>query len=122
MNFEGKNKNLKALSGQIVQKLESEGYKTQLNTPSDGIIIQATKAGLPRDLIAADRAFTIAISGKPNSFSIKIGIGKLLQNLGVTAIETVALSGLFLAIDVPEMLWTKHVENGLAKEITDVVG
>jgi hypothetical protein len=32
------------------------------------------------------------------------------------------LSVLFLAIDVPEMLWTTHVENGLAKEIQQIVG
>lgn len=32
------------------------------------------------------------------------------------------LSALFLAVDVPEMLWTTHVENGLAKEITKIVG
>jgi hypothetical protein len=120
MNFQGKNKNLQQFSDQVVQKLQADGYKTQVNTPPDGIVIQATKAGLPRDLIAADRAFTIAISGKPDNFSVKIGIGKLIQNLGVTAVETIALSGLFLAVDVPEMLWTKHVEDGIAKEISDI--
>ena len=45
-----------------------------------------------------------------------------MQNLAVAATETLLLSGLFLAVDDPEMLWTKHVENGLAKEITDIVG
>jgi hypothetical protein len=29
---------------------------------------------------------------------------------------------LFLAVDVPEMLWTVHVENTIAKKITQIVG
>lgn len=37
------------------------------------------------------------------------------------AIETLFISTLFLAIDVPEMLWTQHIENGIAKEITQLV-
>jgi hypothetical protein len=32
------------------------------------------------------------------------------------------LSALFLAVDVPEMLWTRHVENEIVKEITQMVG
>ncbi len=122
INFDGKNQNLKILSGEIVQKLQSQGYTTHLNNPTDGFVIQASKTGLPRDLIAADRVFSILISGKPNDFSVRIGIGKLVQNLGVTAIEAVALSELFLAVDVPEMLWTKHVEDGIAKDIIGIVG
>jgi hypothetical protein len=122
INFDGKNQNLKTLSGEIVQKLQSQGYTTYLNNPTDGFVIQASKTGLPRDLIAADRVFSILISGKPNDFSVRIGIGKLVQNLGVTAIEAVALSELFLAVDVPEMLWTKHVEDGIAKDIIGIVG
>ena len=51
-----------------------------------------------------------------------IGIGKWVQNLAVTAAETILLSGLFLVVDVPEMLWTTHVEGGIAKQITQIVG
>ncbi len=29
---------------------------------------------------------------------------------------------LFLAVDVPEMLWTRHVEGEIVKEITRIVG
>ncbi|HKM77472.1 MAG TPA: hypothetical protein VJZ03_00215, partial [Candidatus Bathyarchaeia archaeon] len=84
-------------------------------------IIQAQKSGILRDIITADRAFTIMIAGQPNDFSTHIGIGKLIQNLAVAAVETVLLSALFLAVDVPEMLWTRHVENELAREITYLV-
>jgi hypothetical protein len=121
MRFQGKNKDLDQLSQQIVQQLESEGYKTQSSTVPLGIVVQAQKAGILRDIITADRAFTILITGQPNDFSIHIGIGKWIQNLAVAAAETIFLSLLFLAIDVPEMLWTRHVENVIANEITQIV-
>jgi hypothetical protein len=53
---------------------------------------------------------------------VHIGIGKLVQNLAVAAVETLLLSALFLAVDVPEMLWTRHVENELLKQITNNIG
>lgn len=85
-------------------------------------MIQAQKAGILRDIITADRAFTVTISGQPNDFAVHIGIGKWIQNLAVAAVETLLLSVLFLAVDVPEMLWTVHVENKIAKDITQMVG
>lgn len=106
----------------IVQQLNAEGYKTQYATPPLGRVIQAQKAGILRDVIAADRAFTIMLTGEPNDFTVHIGIGKWIQNLAVAAAEAILLSALFLAVDVPEMLWTRHVEGGLAKEITTLVG
>jgi len=42
--------------------------------------------------------------------------------LAVAAVEVILLSWLFLTVDVPEMLWTQHVERGIAKEITQIVG
>ena len=94
----------------------------QTRTAPLGNIIQAQKAGILRDIIAADRAFTILVSGQPDDFTIHIGIGKWVQNIAVAAVEILLLSTLFLAVDVPEMLWTTHVENGLVKEITMIVG
>jgi hypothetical protein len=85
-------------------------------------VIQAQKAGILRDIITADRAFTITISGQPNDFAVHVGIGKWIQNLAVAAVETLLLSVLFLAVDVPEMLWTRHVENEIIKEINRIVG
>jgi hypothetical protein len=40
----------------------------------------------------------------------------------VAAAETILLTWLFLAVDVPEMLWTRHVEGEIAKKITEIVG
>jgi hypothetical protein len=122
LHFEGRNRNLAELGQQIAQKLQREGYKVQSKSDPAGTVIQATKAGILRDIITADRAFSILISGSPNDFTIRVGIGKLVQNLAVTAVEAILVSGLFLAVDVPEMLWTTHVEKGVIKEINEVVG
>jgi hypothetical protein len=122
LRFQGKNKNLDQLSEQIEQQLKSEGYKTQSTTAPIGHVIQAQKAGILRGIIDANRAFTIVVAGEPNDFSVHIGIGKWIQNITVAAAEAILLSVLFLAVDVPEMLWTVHVENGIAKQITQLVG
>lgn len=117
LRFQGKSKDLGQLSQQISQQLQMEGYKVQTRTAPLGNIIQAQKAGILRDIVLADRAFTILISGQPDDFTIHIGIGKWIQNITVAAVEVLLLSTLFLAVDVPEALWTLHVENGLANQI-----
>jgi len=122
MRFQNKNRDLDQLASQIESQLKSEGYKTQSANPPLGRIIQAQKAGIPRGIIDANRAFTIMVTGEPNDFTVHIGIGKWIQNLAVAAVETIFLTWLFLVVDVPEMLWTTHVENGIAKEITRMVG
>src|SRR5918911_5598604 len=122
VQFQNKNKDLSQLGQQIVQMLQSDGYKTEFNTSvPQGIVIQATKAGILRDIITAYRAFTIMIIGEPNNFAIHIGIGRLIRNLAIAGAETVLLSGLFLAVDIPEMLWTRHVENEILKRIVEMV-
>lgn len=121
IRYQNLNRDLNKLSQQIVQQLQSEGFKTQSKTDPVGIIIQAQKAGILRDIITADRCFTIMISGQPNDFTVHIGIGRFVQNLAVAAAETLLLSVLFLAVDIPEMLWTREVENVLIREINLIV-
>jgi hypothetical protein len=122
LRFQGKNKSLSQLAQQIAQRLQSQGYKVQSSTPANGgTVVQATKAGILRDIITADRAFTILITGQPNDVTIRVGIGKLIQNLAVTAVEAILLSELFLLVDVPEMLWTTHVEKQVIQQINEVV-
>jgi hypothetical protein len=122
-HFQNKNKDLNQLGQQIVEMLQSDGYKTQINTKAPvGIVIQAKKAGILRDIITADRAFTIMITGEPNNFTVHIGIGKWIQNLSVAAAEALLLSFLFLAVDVPEMLWTVHIEKEILKRIVELIG
>lgn len=122
IQFQGKNKDLGQLGQQIAQELQGQGYKVQSTTSPTGTVIQAAKAGILRDIITADRAFTILISGQPNDFTVRVGIGKLIQNLAVTAVEALLLTELFLVVDVPEMLWTTHVEKQVIHEITQIIG
>lgn len=122
LHFTGKNKDLTQLSQQIVNQLNSEKFKTQMKTAPLGIVIQAQKAGILRDIITADRAFSIVIAGQPNDFTIHVGIGKWIQNIAVAAVETILITWLFLAVDVPEMLWTREVEKTVIKEINQIVG
>ena len=122
MRFQGKNKDLNQLSQQIVQYLQSDGYKVQSGTAPAGLIIQAQKAGILRDIITADRAFTIMITGQPNDFVVHIGIGKWILNIVVAATDALLLSWLFLAVNIPEMLWTRHVEGDAARKISEMAG
>jgi hypothetical protein len=122
LRFQGKDKDLGQLSSQIIQQLQADGYKTQSTTTPLGMVIQAQKAGILRDIITADRAFTILISGQPNDFTVHVGIGKFVQNLAVAGAEILLLSVLFVAVDVPEMLWTQHVEAGIVNKIKQIVG
>ena len=122
LHFTGKNKDLTALSQHIVQQLNSEGYETQSKTVPLGIVIQAKKAGILRDFITAERAFSILIAGQPNDFTIHVGIGKWIQNIAIAVVESLLLTWLFIAVDVPEMLWTEHVEKKIIKEINQIVG
>jgi len=123
VRFQNKNKDLSQLAQQITSMLDQDGYKTQMTSNSPiGTIIQATKAGILRDIITADRAFTIMISGTPNDFVIHIGIGKFIQNIAIAAVEALLLSMLFLAVDIPEMLWTVHVEKEIIRKITQIIG
>jgi hypothetical protein len=83
-------------------------------------VVQAKKENILRDIITADRCFTITLTGQPNDFTVKIGIGKWIQNITVAVVEAAILSAFFLAVDVPEMLWNVHVENTIAKKITQL--
>src|SRR5256712_13788383 len=97
LRFQGKNWDLDELSNQIVQQLQADGYKTQLKGAPMGTIVQAQKAGILRDIITADRAFTIMISGQPNDFTIHVGIAKWVQNIAVAVEESLLVSALFLS-------------------------
>ncbi len=122
-HYQGKNTDLSALKEKIEQYLQADGFKTQSSTPSPhGTVIQTKKGGFLSAVIAADRAFTILIDGEPNNFTVRVGIGKWLEHLGVTAVEVLLVSELFILVDVPEMLWDLEVESKILKQIDSFVG
>jgi hypothetical protein len=121
-HFEGKGTNLTDLETHITQYLENDGFAVQTAPPSDqGTVIQAKKAGFLRDVVAADRAFTITISGTSSDFTVRFGIGKWLQNLGVAAAETLLVSELFLPIDVADSMWSLEIEDKIIADVKKFV-
>jgi hypothetical protein len=51
-----------------------------------------------------------------------VGVGRWLKYLGITAVEALLISELFLLVDVPETLWNFEVENEVVKNIDSLVG
>jgi hypothetical protein len=122
-HFEGKGTNLTDLETHIAQYLENDGFAVQTAPPSDqGTVIQAKKAGFLRDIVAADRAFTITITGTSSDFTVRFGIGKWLQNLGVAAAETLLVSELFLPIDVADSMWSLEIEDRIIADVKKFIG
>jgi hypothetical protein len=123
LQYQGKSTDLNQLQAKIESYLKDEGFTVQTSGPSDhGAVIQAKKGGFLSGVIAADRALTITVTGDSNDFTVKIGIGKWLEHLGVTAAEVLLLTPLFVVVDVPEMAWNLEIENKLAREIETFVG
>ncbi|MCL5681211.1 MAG: hypothetical protein M1515_04095 [Candidatus Thermoplasmatota archaeon] len=121
LRYQNKEMNLSELAQNISQFLQSDNFRVQSRDIPSGFIIQARKGGILNDLIDAERALTIVIEGDSNDFTIKVGIAKFIQNLAVMAAETILLSALFLVVDVPEMLWTEHIEKGVIKNIQGMI-
>jgi hypothetical protein len=121
-HYQGKNTDLNVLKGKIEEYLKGDGFKIQSSTPSPhGTVIQAQKGGFLRSIITADRAFTILIDGEPNNFTVRVGVGKWLKHLAITAVEALLLTDLFLFVDVPETLWNLEIENKILKTIDSFV-
>jgi hypothetical protein len=122
-HFEGKGTDLSALASHVEEYLKSEGFTVQTAPPSDqGTVIQAKKTGFLREVVAAERAFTITITGSSSDFTVRFGIGKWLQNLGVAALETLLVSELFLVVDVADSLWSLEVEDKIIADLKKFVG
>lgn len=111
-------KSLNDVVGQFSQFLQEQKWKVQNNVQGSKAIIQAQKPGILRDLVAADRALTFTFdSGQEGQIHVVTGVGKIIKNLAIAAIETILLSELFLFVDIPEILFTGHVENELLTQL-----
>ncbi len=122
-HFQGKGTDLGALQSHIIQYLEADHFEAQASAPSDkGVVIQARKGHILSGLIDANRALTVTISGSPDDFTVRVGIGKWLEHLATAVIEGLALSEVFLVVDVAETAWNVEIEDKLVKEIKSLVG
>jgi len=113
-------KDLQTLVDKFSSYLKDEGYKVQTKIEGDKAIIQAQKGGILRDIVVAERALTFTFEKSGDDVNVTVGVGKWLQNIGVTALEVLFLSELFVFVDVPEMLWNSHVENELLKRLKEI--
>jgi|BEDMetMinimDraft_2_1075160.scaffolds.fasta_scaffold43896_1 hypothetical protein len=113
---------LDQLANSLAERLKSQGWQTQVAKTDNGVLLQARKAGILRDIFAADRSLSILFSKTNDGFKVTIGVGKWLQRIGITLIEAVLISELFLLVDVPEMIWNAEVENNVLREIDAMVG
>jgi hypothetical protein len=121
LRFVNRTWDLNELSRKIEASLQRDDFQTQIVSTSKGHVIQAKKEDFLRDLLTATRAITIIIKGEPNDFEVQVGIGKWIQNLAVTAVEAVITGGLFLLINIPEMIWNFDVETQVVNKITRIV-
>jgi hypothetical protein len=121
--FKGKGKSPEDVAAHIETYLKADGFTIQKSQPSgQGQVLQAKKAGWYREIIDADRALTISITGSTDDLTVRIGIGKWLEHLGIAAIETLLLSDLFLVVDVAESFWTIEIEDKLVKDLKTFIG
>jgi hypothetical protein len=122
-HFEGKGTQPDALESHIEEYLKKDGFSVETAPPSGDVrIIQAKKGGWMRNIVDADRALTITITGTAADFTVKVGIGKWLQHLGVAAAETILLSELFLFVDMADSLWNLEIEDKLIADYTKFIG
>lgn len=101
--------------------LINDGWKVQSNVQQDKAILQAQKFGILRGLIAADRALTFVFTAESGGqVKVNVGVGRLLGDITITAIEVILLSEIFIVIDIPEIAWSDHVEKELLNELQTI--
>jgi hypothetical protein len=123
LHFQGKGTDLSALAQKIEEYLKSDGFSVQTSAPgTQGTLLQAKKGGFLRGVVDADRALSVLISGDPQDFTVRVGIGKWMEHLAVAAVETLLISDLFLVVDVAESAWNFEIEGKLVKQIESLVG
>jgi hypothetical protein len=57
--------------------------------------------------------FTVIVAGEPDKLKVSIGIGKWLQNLGVSVMESLLVTPLLLFVEIPISLWSYEIEGKL---------
>ncbi len=117
----GKQIDINALTQAVSSHLQQQRWKVQQRVEGNRGVIQAQRGGILSDIVAAERALTMTFEQTPGGTRMTVGVGKLAQNLGVMALETLFLSPLFVPIDLSEIIWTDHVEKGIMVEVDNIV-
>ena len=120
LRFTNKNLDLDWFSQRILDDLDSEGFTTQKSEGPSGIVIQARKEDLLRALVTAERCLTILVSGQPNDCTVRVGIGKWIQNIAVAGVEAVLTAGLFLPVEFLEAAWDSRIQYDIMDDISRI--
>jgi len=119
--YQNKNIDPKKLGDKLEEYFKEEGYKTQRADHPLGTVVQAQKGGILRTLLAADRALTITIQGDPNNLTVRMGVGKWIQDLTVAAVEGILIAPLLFFVEIPESLWSFEIERQVWNYIESLV-
>lgn len=88
-----------------------EGFKTQIVKDTGGYLVQATKGGVYRTILAPDRAFTVLIDGEPNRFEVRVGVAEWSQNPSGDLVKSFLLTPCVSFKEIPEALWAFETEH-----------
>lgn len=117
IEYKDKNVDLNSLAKDIENWFKSEGYVTQISCQQDKYLVQATKTGWFRTIIASSRAFNVLIEGSPNNFTVTLGAGAWINNLAVVGVAAVLTCGLIFFAVGGAALWAKKIQNDVFKYI-----
>ncbi|HEU97859.1 MAG TPA: hypothetical protein ENO36_03270 [Fervidicoccus fontis] len=106
---------------ELSKYLKEGGWQVQEVAGVERGILQARKGGILQELIASDRALTLTFELQPDGLLVKVGVANWQRNIAIAAIETLLISGLFLLVDVPEILWNKHIEEEVLKVLDQII-
>ncbi|MCI2975206.1 MAG: hypothetical protein MP439_03910 [Ferrimicrobium sp.] len=118
VSFKGKQVDLDSFANKIEEFLKSDGFTVEsAGDATKGYVFQAKKGGFLSEIISAQRALILSLTGPADDATLTIGVGDWKKDLVVTAVETLLISDLFLPVDIAEMAWTVEVENKILKQI-----
>ena len=101
IRYANKNISLDKLSERIVEYLKKDGFETPKAEGLREVLIQAQKEGFLKDLSIESRCLTILLLGKPDDFSVHVGIGYCF-GLTPETVDDLASFGVFLPVNIPE--------------------
>lgn len=100
-DYIGRGCDLEILTDSIEEHFQTRGYQTQKGRKEGGWMVQARKGGELRELLAADRVFTVVVTGGPSNFRVTFGLGKWFESPGAAVVEQIAIGPVVAHIEIP---------------------
>ncbi len=114
--------NLYQLGLALEQWLINKGYKTQILTVGQYVVVQAKKEGIIRTIFGANRAFTIRLSGGQGILNVDVGMSDWLKAADVTEDVIAAMVFTPLAfVEGIEEVYNLKIEEDIIKEVERLI-